>query len=407
MFKKLLFTISLFGALFSADAQYLMEDFAPKVQALPQTYRHLTQSDGKVLLAGNYRFSGGEDSRHIVRLDLDGALDQSFQLSDFIPNVFVLHMIEGNHGDITIIIDTDLFSSYILGSNGTLKEEIANPEGFARILDIRKYRDGYVAIFESGWPNRSVYRLDSLGNVNDDFTPFAFEGGVSDIHIDELDRITLLGDDFNQITYNDVRSRVYRLDSLGNVDESLGSIHLRGSNLDLWPVPGNKYLVSGNIDSLDFEPLNDKVIMVDDSWILDASFNASSLVNVYASGAIGVAQYVDDDNIIVQGINLNYDGGTIRVIKIDGSFNQDFNPVHVSDFPFTAQLSYSNGFIYYNESNSMIIEGEHHLILKFNISGILDLDFSSKAELLTTGVVNYSIVDSEGSIVLGEVCQGK
>lgn len=381
-------------------AQYILEDFAPKVQSLPKTYQHIVQQDGKVVMAGDYDFNGIEQTKHIVRLQADGSLDESFQLSDSIPDVQVWKMIDGHHGDFAIISTGDTFTGYIIRQDGSIRATITAPEGASSLLEIKKYLDGYVAIFHAGI-NRAIYRLDSAGNLHTAFTPFFFEGFFEDFQIDQKERMVLVGDNFSQLTGLDEDTRVLRIDSLGVVDTSLGTVHLKGNNLRLFSLPESKFIVSGSLDSLNYEKLTQKTIMVDEDWSMVTSFDATFLSEVYTFGIITSAHYVEDDLMLVRGNNVNVAQGSIRGIKMDGSFNVDFAPIQVSGNGGFDRISVKNENAYYSQINPNIHQDQHYPIMKFDLIGTWDVEYSSATRLFTSGIVLDVTVDHLGGIIFG------
>ncbi len=197
------------------------------------TYSCAIQSDGKILVGGNFFSFNGTSTNRLVRLNSDGTIDASFNIGT------------GFDGSVrTISIQSDgkiIVGGWLLTANGNSSARLARlnsdgsvdptftiGSGFGSLvlttaiqLDGKILVGGQFTTF-NGTSQNYIARLNSNGTIDPSFqVGTAFNNNVRAISIQSDGRI-LIGGDFT--TYNgSTTNRIIRLNSDGSIDETFSA----------------------------------------------------------------------------------------------------------------------------------------------------------------------------------------
>lgn len=312
-----------------------------------------TQSDGKILVGGNFTSYNGIPALYLTRLNSDGTIDSSFlnqtgfvQVSTNKVNFIKLQ----NDGKILVggrVVSSNSISGIgnlkRLNSDGSIDTSFnlfnpTSPGSFREIKSIIIQIDGKIVIGgEITLPLgsnvlRNIVRVNSNGSYDASFvSPSGFNTGglVNSIHIQSDNKI-IVGGQFT--SYNGVTSnRIIRINSDGTIDNSFNIGSGFNNNLRFVTVQGDgKILVSGDYTSYNGSSTG-KIIKLNSNGSLDNNFtvgdrfdNVINTILVQADGKILVGgEYVDYDNITVRRINRLFNDATLS--------NQDFTPNNISN----------------------------------------------------------------------------
>lgn len=386
-----------------------MEGFAPKVKTHPRNYNHLVLSNGKLLLAGNYHYDRTGPIKEIIRINTDGTIDNTFQLSEDTPiseSLFVsgrnYELQEGHNGNIVVFVPASPKRfSYIIDAEGQFKQKIDVPDGYREILAIEKYKEGYAAIFDGGWPNRTLMYLDSLGNIDPTFTPFDFKPGFSDFQIDPLERIMLILDNPKGIDHNDITSSVFRIDSLGNYDVSLVGISLKGLGTSIIPTNNNGYFIYGSLDSLRDEKLTENIVLVDEGWVIDSSFKPSLNTVFGQNASIHSASLIQPSSLFLVGFNSQFSGQRLIKLNMDGSIDENFTPIDMDADPnLYMRISKWNDSFLFQSQESQFLSTQYVPYINFDSEGQVNITNAQQTDIYTSGTV-ITAVPVEDHLVIG------
>ena len=188
-----------------------------------EVFTSAVQSDGKIIIGGAFTTFNGDSVNYIVRLNIDGSRDSSFQVGTG-PNYWIKKCIVQPDGKIII-------AGYFTEVNGVSKNKIAriNPNGTIdnsfnigtgandKIFDIELQSNGkvlvgagyYTNIF-NGTPIPKLFRLNSNGSIDITFNPgTAVNTWLDDMVVQPDGKIIVVG---NFDTYNGVAtSRIIRV----------------------------------------------------------------------------------------------------------------------------------------------------------------------------------------------------
>jgi uncharacterized delta-60 repeat protein len=239
------------------------------------------QTDGKILVAGNFSSVGSTPRNHLARLNADGTLDASFAPVLNLP-VFAL------------AVQTD--GSILAGGQ---------------------------FFFNPGFTRRGVVRLLANGTLDTSFNPgTGANNTVQSLTIDASGRILVTGlfTAFNGSS----AGHVVLLEPNGDPVTSFAPVS--GADDAIYAsaaLPGNKYLLGGAFDQFN-AAARPALVCVDEDGSVDAGFSATG----FASSDLVLSIAVDQNGLPVCGGNFSsYNGeGRSRILRLltDGTVDQTF-----------------------------------------------------------------------------------
>lgn len=300
------------------------------------------QNDNKVLVGGYFSNYNGTFASKITRLNSDGSIDTSFVTgTGFTSGRAVLSMniqTDGKilvGGDFTDYNGTTANSIIRLNSDGSIDTSFVTGSGFSDVFDAKvesisiQYDGKILAVgtFTSynGTSVNNIIRLNTDGSVDTSFvTGTGFDDTVLDIFI-QTDGKILVGGYFSN--YNGTfASRIIRLNTDGSIDNTFitGTGFTSGYVVDSIKVQTDgKILVGGNF--LDYNGTTaNRIIRLNNDGSIDTSFNTGT-------GFDSIVSYIaiqSDGKIICLGLFNNYNGtSVINIVKLntDGSIDASFD----------------------------------------------------------------------------------
>ncbi len=228
-------------------------------------YTIVVQNDQKILLGGDFASFNGEDQSAIVRLQTNGVVDASFNIGTG-ANGTVYTLALQSDGKILVGGDFTTFNTLPssrlvrLNPNGTVDSSFKVGQGFdASVRSIVLQSDGKLLIgglftrFGATEAN-AIIRLNSDGSQDALFDPgLGADGPINAIAVQVDGRIVAVGDftRFNGI----LRNRIVRLNSNGHLDPTIN--FGTGANASISSVvlqPDRKIVVVGGFTEFNSEP---------------------------------------------------------------------------------------------------------------------------------------------------------
>jgi len=242
------------------------------------------QPDGKILVGGNFANANGTARINLVRFNLDGTLDATFN--------------PGTGND-----------------NSTITVAV-QPDG--RILV-----GGTFTIF-NGAPRQSIVRLNTDGSLDISFNPTELSVGTiantSDIIVLPGGKILIGG----RYMPGNSFQRLLRLNSNGTIDATFTPGETgNGSVTDLIRQPDGKILVSGTFATYNGQP-RVAIARVSADGILDAAFNPGTGAN----GFIQKMALQTDGKVLIVGAFTTFNSTSrnrVARLNTDGSVDASFN----------------------------------------------------------------------------------
>jgi uncharacterized delta-60 repeat protein len=315
------------------------------------------QSNGKILIGGNFTSYNGISRNRIALLNTDGTTDLSFNSEIGADNVVRTTSVQS---DGKIIIGGD-FTSY----NGISRNRIA--------------------------------RLNSDGTVDGIFNPNTGANNIVHTSSIQSDGKIIIGGEFT--SYNGiVRNRIARLNTDGTLDITFNPGTGAGSSVLTTSIQSDgKIIIGGNFTS--YNGIARKYIArLNTDGTLDITFNLGSGAN----NSVLITSIQSDGKIIIGGNFTSYNGisrNRIGRLNTDGTLDANFNPgtgannsVMTISIQSDAKIIIGGNFTSYNEANK-------NYIVRLNTDGTLDTFFypgtGADSSVWTTSIQN------NGKIVIG------
>jgi uncharacterized delta-60 repeat protein len=283
------------------------------------------QTDGKILVGGNFTTFNNISRNRIARLNPDGSNDGSFNIGTGANGVVRIIFLQP---DGKIIIGGDFTSfngvsrNYIarLNSDGSLDTSFSPGTGAnERVYALNVQSDGKILIggnFTSygGTTRNYLARLNSNGSIDATFAPSS--GANSTVWTISLqsDGKIIIGGNFT--TYNGIsRNSIARLDTNGALDTSFnpgtGAVSLV---LKSEIQPNGKIIIAGQFTNYD-GITRGRVARINSDGTLDASFNSNSGANNH----IWSLALQADGNVLIGGDFTGYSNiSRVRIARVYG-----------------------------------------------------------------------------------------
>jgi len=317
--------------------------FNPGTGANSHVFTTAIQSDGKVIIGGNFNSYNGTPINRIARLNADGTLDLSFN-----PGT-------GANSQVwTISIQSDgkiIIGGALTSYNGTSRKRIArlnangtldtgfHPAGGAnnQIQTISIQSDGKVIIgghfttYHSTLINR-IARLNANGTIDLSFNPGFGSNNVTQTIAIQSDGKIIIGGQFTSYNGTPI-NRIARLNADGTLDTGFNPG--AGANWSVSTIAiqsDGKVIIGGDFTSYNGTPIN-RIARLNADGTLDTGFNPGTGVN----NAVMTTSIQSDGKIIIGGGFPTYNGtarnrvarvlvGTPPVVFTwDGSSSTDWN----------------------------------------------------------------------------------
>ena len=288
--KKIIFALLMVVSFYSnaqpgiLDTTFNSGDLGFGNGANDDIYTSNIQSDGKVIIGGNFTTYKEAQCNRIARLNNDGSLDTSFNSGVGASGIVWASVVQN---DGRIIIGGE-FTSY----NGTSINRIA--------------------------------RLNSDGSLDTSFNPGTGANGIIYTFAIQSNGKIIIGGDFT--SYNGTtRNRIARLNNDGSLDTSFNpgtGAENKIYKLDI--QSDGKIIISGAFTICNGTSIN-RIARLNSDGTLDTSFNPGTGAN----SIIYTTALQSDGKIIIGGTFTSFNGNScFRIARLnsDGSLDTSFNP---------------------------------------------------------------------------------
>lgn len=403
------------------------------------------QSDGKIIAGGLFSTYMNTSSNRLVRINTDGTRDSTFSAG----TGFV--MSGGNAPVRTIEFQSDgkiiiggNFISYNgtnanniirLNSNGTVDSTFNIGTGFNfNVQSVAIQSDGKIIVFGlfttyQGLTYNRIIRLNTDGSIDTSFnvgTGFSSAGGFYNVYgkiIIQPDGKIIIGCDNN--LYNGVTiNKIVRLNTDGSIDTSFNTGTGFGSGtgsavLTMFLQPDGKLIVGGDFTTYQGVTVN-RLVRINTDGSRDTSFNTGvgfdndvRTIDLQSDGKIVAGgDFTNFNNVLVTGfVKLNNDGSfnsrmlfsatstpSIRSIKVYTGDKAVIVGSNVLKFNKSFKIKNRNEDITVNRISAKLLETQASDFTKTNI----ELGISTTGNVSGfNSTVNRILVDSTGKIFIG------
>ncbi|MGV6830105.1 MAG: T9SS type A sorting domain-containing protein [bacterium] len=448
--KKITLLLYLFIAFLSLSAQTdgtLDTSFLPNNSGLKgaqgPVFDILEQPDGKLYLAGQFQSYEQIEKRSLVRLFPDGSMDESFNQTNFTasgapPRITSIALqtdgkllVGGNFEVNTGSPNFDIIAQDLmrLNADGTFDNTFIAPESISNcgdIEDLLVQPDGKIIVvgnitFCLGSTidnNENILRLNTDGTLDETFQ-VKVNGFTIEKAILQSDGKIVVGGIFDDVN-GQSRENIARI----NADGSLDTTFEVGSGFDddvegIALQPDGKLIVVGDFTAYDGATAN-KVIRLNTDGSVDNTFNSGDGTGQYFPSAdttssrdIAAVTLQPDGKILIGGKFNRYNGSVISKVarlNVDGSIDNTFNAVDDEGTSTGDVLSLfvkADNKIVVGGSFSNLMQRRLRRITQLNTNGTIDTDFNKTYGPLEgssgTTIVNRIKPDvSSGYFVTGQ-----
>ncbi len=392
------------------------------------------QSDGKIFACGSFTFFNNNSTNYILKLNTDGTLDTTFDSSNNLLDAAIIDLAIQSDGKIIVIGNFTNYGGYQqnkvarLNSNGSLDYMFNNQgTGFVGTTNsVAIHTGGKIIIggnFTSynGISKNHLIRLETDGTIDTTFNTGTVTGpssAVTSVNIQSDGKIMILG---SFSTYNSIISeKIARLNSSGSLDISFNiESNFLGANYLYYPtyvysspifysistLPNGKMILTGQFQTNTFSGANIKKINANGTF--DTSFNSTSVTG--ANGPINAIAIQNDGKLIVAGAFTEFNSylspGIVRLNvngTVDSSFLSNFYTKYgkvttINDISIQPDGMIIVAGVIYNEPTYTNLR----YYFRLNIDGSIDDTF-----VITNGTNNFNLrntvcLQSDGKILFG------
>ena len=369
-----------------------------------------TQQGEKILVGGIFTNYSNSNRKGLVRLNNDGSLDGTFDPSGTGINKYIFNIVMQTDGKILIGGEFSQYSGSTcnnmarLNANGTLDEAFNPGQGpSGSVYAIVQESNGKILIggFFFNYNNRKVGYITRLHeNSNHDITFNPVNGANNGIYAKAFqNRQLLIAGSFT--AFNNISvGRIARLNEDGTLDPTFntGGMGANGDIRDISLLSNGKILITGY-----FTEYNGKSVKylarLNADGTLDESFN---------NGGNGVNHFISthavlsNGKIVIAGSFNEYNGlrrQRLARLNNDGSLDTDFDP--------GASVGFDWIYFILPQGEKIIIGGNflsyqnipRNRITRINADGNLDLSFNT-AGIGTNQEISKMIAQPDGKILI-------
>jgi uncharacterized delta-60 repeat protein len=412
------------------------------------------QSDGKLIVVGDFDFYNGTAVENIIRLFPDGTLDPSFNAPEFDDDIFTLEILPDNSifvgGPFDEIDNNTQRFLAKLDANGGLDTSFQPniTTSFRVVEDIQALSDGKLIVagnfttveFE---PIKYIARLNADGSLDSDFFSGLSAGQrVREIYLRENGSL-LFGGDFKTFQQSD-RGYLAQTDANGILDASFNPGVGANDRIDRIVIqPDGKIIAVGQFQEFNgftrfgivrlfsdgtvdtsfdagltfaYRNASDVVIQPDGKLIVASSFVISGLSDINTTPAVvrlnndgtldNTFTNAFDDSVTVTKLGIQEDGkiitneGTINLsYRLDTDGSEDLSFIGPSFIDIRGITIQADGKIIFTGQFDSYQGNSSRDIVRLNSDGSYDSTFN-----IGTGSSNYlrhALVKPNGKILVG------
>jgi len=366
------------------------------------------QSDGKVIIVGEFGLFQGFSVNGIVRLNTNGTKDVTFSTGTGFNNTVYSPVIQSD-GKIIIGGAFSNYNGYTrnylvrLNSNGSIDLSFNPGEGPSGwISSISNYTDGKIIITGGFELYRGIGRHHIACLNTDSSFDESFNKGTGADNVIMITKINsngkvLICGTFKKFN-NYGRNQIALLNSDGTIDTTFNpGTGINGSIWDAIFQNDGKVIVCGNFSEYNGIATNN-LIRINTDGCIDNSFN----IGTGPSSGVYSLAIQTDGKIIIGGGFSSFNGISIKKIarlNSDGSLDNSFNPgIGPNGGVFSIAIQNDGKYIIGGQFNTYVYS-DRNCIARINIDGSLDESFDPGTSVDNT--IETVELQSDGKILIG------
>lgn len=356
-----------------------------------EVYDVIQQSDGKIILVGDFTTYMGRLKEGIVRINMDGSIDTTFDVGGGITGSRIETVALQSDGKVLIGGSITAYDGVTrngivrLNSDGSLDATFDSSVGIGigSVNAIAVQSDGKIVIggvftTYNGTARKNIARLNTDGSLDTSFDPGSGPNNTINSIVIQSSGLIVIAGPF--ATYNGISAKmIARLNTNGSLDGTFASgTGFVGSAMWELALQSDDKIVAGGYFSSYNGTTRNKIARINADGSLDDTFNPGTGANKAVNG-IDVR---DDGKILIGGVFGLYNGITrnsVALLDSSGGLDTTFDPGDGTLYGVSTVLFLNNGNILVGGTFSM-----------FNSSYL-----ASVAVLNTDGSVLSSFLDVE------------
>jgi len=366
------------------------------------------QTDGKILITGNFNYVNGNPETFFARLNGDGTVDTRFNPPGFSPIQKIFQLADGKILVAGTFANTFNGATYRglarLNEDGSIDSSFNIDligAGFSGVVDFALQPDGKIIIGGvftqiNGFSINRVARLNTDGSVDTSFqVGSGTDNSVSSVAV-QPDGKVLIGGTF--ATFNNIaRPRVARLNADGSLDAGFSTGSGPSGNVSQIIVqPNGKILIGGTFNSVNGVARGPGIARLEANGALDASFAPTYSLDITP----GVRLALQPDGKILVGFNTSAlappNASTFYRYNADGTLDTTF--VSVVNSAVTSIVVEDDGKIITGGVFSQVNGVPRNALVRFNPNGTTDGSFNYL--LSFAGSATKIAVQNDGKILV-------
>lgn len=368
------------------------------------------QSDGKIIVGGDFTSYNGISVSRLVRLDADGTIDPTFVVGTGLDLSVKTISIDAVGkiligGDFTSYNGTSINRVARINQDGSLDATFNSGSGLnGSANSISLQADGKIIIGGSftsvnGTTRNRIARLNIDGTVDSSLDPgTGFNNPVNTVSVQSDGKLIIGGSytSFNGTTYN----RIARLNSDGTLDNTF--VIGTGLNNTVWTTavkPDGKILIGGVFSTFNGNSRS-RILCLNTDGSIDNTFVIGS---GFTGGVVNSIFLQSNNTILLGGSFTTYNGTSrsrIACLNADGSWVSSFNPGTGFDLKVTTSAIQTDGKIILGGAFSSFNGTPRNSIVRLNSNGNIDSTFNPGSGFKDLWI-NATAIQSDGKILVG------
>ncbi len=329
--------ISGFSQIGTLDNSFLSQDienlgdgsgFNSKVRAI------VSQQDGKILFGGDFQYYNGKPINRLVRLNIDGKIDPTFNIGNGFNGIVYDIVIQPDQkiivaGDFTHYNGVVVNRIVRLNTNGSIDPTFTSGNGFNNsVYDLEYLPDGKIMIAGDfttykGLPRYSIARLNQNGNIDAIFSAGAgLNGKPNSIKLLNNGDFAI-GGEFSTYKGVDANNIVF-INSNGGISVTIsGGLGFDGEVKTIEKQYDGKLLIGGSFSSYN-SSVSNNIIRLNTDGTLD---NTLAIGNGF-DGMVEEMLILSNNKILVSGVFSNLDNNPVNTfikLNLNGTIDPNFD----------------------------------------------------------------------------------
>jgi len=321
-FKSLILAMALVASFGLVQAQRLMDDFKPIIKSAPFMRAMDIDSNGKIYLGGAITMVGQNEANDLIRLSEDGSLDMSFNHA--ISSSGTISQIITSEDSVVLLVKEGE-KMIVLKKDGTPDPSFELTDYLFNIWGAGIIDDKYLVVGQTLNSGLKLVRLNRDGSRDESFETSGFEITYAAFfqYLAQPDKKIIFAGDIT--LDNGEKAGIIRLNQDGSLDESFAVFEgFTGSITDLDLQTDGKIVLTGAFNGFDGTPTTAGIVRLESNGLVDAGFLLAPSSSILSSNAYQT-EITENDKLIIVG--HDYDPHpSIKLFQLneDGAIDDQF-----------------------------------------------------------------------------------